>query len=102
MRSLEAPRPQGARTRGLTNTRDWGDNALRIRILPHACPEKEGKMRKGLIRISVLWVTLPLLLPMTASTQGTPEQQARDGKQSASSEANQGGSNAKAEKEPSQ
>src|SRR5947208_7778951 len=58
-------------------------------------------MRKRLIRISVLWVTLPLLLPMKASTQGTPEQ-AKDTKQSASSAAKQGGSNAKAEKEPSQ
>jgi len=58
-------------------------------------------MRKGLIGISVLWVTLPLLLPMTASTQGTPEQ-AKDTKQTASSAAKQSGSNAKAEKEPSQ
>jgi hypothetical protein len=59
-------------------------------------------MRKGLIRISVLWVTLPLLLPMTASAQGTPEQQGKDDKQSASSAVKQGGSNATAEKKPSQ
>src|SRR5439155_23442630 len=58
-------------------------------------------MRKGLIRISVLWVTLPLLLPMAASTQGTPEQ-AKDTKHSASSAVKQGGSNATAEKKPSQ
>ena len=58
-------------------------------------------MRKGLIRISVLWVTLPVLLPMAASTQGTPEQ-AKDTKRSASSAVKQGGSNATAEKKPSQ
>src|SRR3989442_573166 len=69
-----------------------------MQILPQACPEKEGKMRKGLIRISVLWVTLPLLLPMAVSTQGTPEQQAKDDKQSASSPEKQ---DAKAEKKPS-
>src|SRR5207302_10251654 len=59
-------------------------------------------MRKRLIRISVLWVTLPLLLPMTASTQGTPAPQSKENKQSASSAVKQDGSNAKAEKEPSQ
>src|SRR5206468_6081591 len=58
-------------------------------------------MRKGLIRISVLWVTLPVLLPMAASTQGTPEQ-AKDTKHSASSAVKQGGSNATAERKPSQ
>ncbi len=58
-------------------------------------------MRKRLIRISVLWVTLPLLLPMTASTQGTPAPQSKENKQSASSAVKQDGSNAKAEKEPS-
>jgi len=59
-------------------------------------------MARGLIRISVLLVTLPLLLPMTASTQGSPEPQAKDDKQSASSALKQGGSNAKAEKKASQ
>src|SRR5437667_1657743 len=35
-RPWPSKREQSAR--GLTNTRDWGDNALWIQILPHACP----------------------------------------------------------------
>jgi hypothetical protein len=55
-------------------------------------------MTRGLVRISVLLLTLALVLPLTASAQGAPAQQGKDDKQSASSPAKQ---DAKAEKKPS-
>ena len=58
-------------------------------------------MTRGLVRISVVLLTLALVLPLTASAQGAPAQQAKDDKQSAPSAVNQVGSNAKAEKKPS-
>ena len=55
-------------------------------------------MTRGLVRISVLLLTLALVLPLTASAQGAPAQQAKDDKQSASSPDEQ---DAEAEKKPS-